>query len=85
MILAVPACAESCEMTRDDKRTLLVVPEALLKRGTAQDPDCEVCAIINLQIRQGTVQDPDIWYDLAEAPTGETAYVKPSERSFDDW
>lgn len=71
MLFTVPACGEYYQATRDHKIPLLVMPEAMLERGTNREIDCPVCYYINQQIRQGTVQDPDIWDDLAGPPQGE--------------
>lgn len=68
MLFTVPACAEYQQMTREHRIPLLVMPEAMLERGTRETVECPVCEYINLQIRQGTIQDPDIWDDLATAP-----------------
>jgi hypothetical protein len=69
MVFTVPACGEFYNATRNHKIPLLVMPEAMLPRGTNQDVRCSVCEYLNLQIKQGTIQDPDIWDDLAESPT----------------
>lgn len=66
MILTVPACSD-----RAYRIPRLVMPEAMLDRGTSREVHCPKCALLNLSIRQGTTQDPDIWDDLALPPTGE--------------
>ena len=71
MMFTVPVCAEFYNATRESKIPILVMPEAMLIRGTGQTVHCPVCNYLNMQIKQGTIQNPDIWEDLAEGPQQE--------------
>lgn len=68
MLFTVPVCGEYYQSTRDHRIPLLIMPEAMLPRGTGYDVTCPACDYVNMQIRQGTVLDPDIWAELAGPP-----------------